>query len=493
MDKGKGPIIDIGAVGARLIASPAATPMIDAATRLLFRDLVRAPFMGVADRWLSAAANGNGKPTHPGSRVERERLLLTRAILDTFDRLAKKGAMSPQFGRVTGRLWARALTVPATSKPAVRDFRARYGCDPPWVIAVSPGRACNIHCPGCYASSDGSSARLHWSVFDRVLTEAKELWGVKVVVITGGEPFAYRSDGVELLDVVQKHRDSLFVIFTNGTMIDDAVAERLGWMGNATVALSVEGMEESTDARRGPGMFDRVLESISHLRAHGAAFGISATVTRDNCLELMSDEFLDYFFFELDAFYGFLFQYMPVGGDYRVELMPTPAQRLEFWRRSWEVIEKKKVFLFDFWNHGTLVHGCVAAGRERGYLHVDWDGKVTPCVFAQYSTGNVHDVFSRGGDLNDIWDSPFFRAVREWQRGYGYGPEVPSREGNWLAPCPVRDHHGAFRGLLDEHHPEPENEPASKALSDDDYYEGLVSYGEELARLSRDVWEGEYL
>jgi MoaA/NifB/PqqE/SkfB family radical SAM enzyme len=292
---------------------------------------------------------------------------------------------------------------------------------------------------------------------------------------------------------VQKHRDSLFVIFTNGTMIDDAVAERLGWMGNATVALSVEGMEESTDARRGPGMFDRVLESISHLRAHGAAFGISATVTRDNCLELMSDEFLDYFFFELDAFYGFLFQYMPVGGDYRVELMPTPAQRLEFWRRSWEVIEKKKVFLFDFWNHGTLVHGCVAAGRERGYLHVDWDGKVTPCVFAQYSTGNVHDVFSRGGDLNDIWDSPFFRAVREWQRGYGYGPEVPSREGNWLAPCPVRDHHGAFRGLLDEHHPEPENEPASKALSDDDYYEGLVSYGEELARLSRDVWEGEYL
>jgi hypothetical protein len=173
--------------------------------------------------------------------------------------------------------------------------------------------------------------------------------------------------------------------------------------------------------------------------------------------------------------------------------MPTPRQRLDFWRRSWDVISNKKIFLFDFWNHGTLVHGCVAAGRERGYMHIDWDGEATPCVFAQHSTGNINDIFTRGGNLNDIWDAPFFRAFREWQREYGYGSEKPSSEANWLIPCPVRDHHQIFRRLIERYDPVPEGAPAREALADKDYYRGMVSYGEELNRLSKDIWEGEYL
>lgn len=493
MENDKGAIIDVGTLGAKLVASPIGTLALDLATGMLLRGVVRTPLVRLVDRWLCAALDGSDDPMTRNSRMERERLMIARAILHTFDRLLEKGALAPGFARVTLRLWARALTVPTASKPGACAFKARYGCDPPWVIAVSPEHACNLGCQGCYAGSDSGAATLNRRVLDRVISEAKELWGVNVVVVTGGEPFMYRSEGAEILDIVEKHRDSLFLIFTNGTLIDDSIARRLARLGNATVALSVEGMRETTDARRGPGVFDRVLEAASLLSAHGAAYGISATVTCENYRELMSDNFLDFFFKELNAFYGFLFQYMPVGRDYQVELMPTPRQRLDFWRRSWDVISNKKIFLFDFWNHGTLVHGCVAAGRERGYMHIDWDGEVTPCVFAQHSTGNVNDIFARGGNLNDIWDTPFFRAFREWQREYGYGSEKPSSEANWLIPCPVRDHHQIFRRLIERYDPVPEGAPAREALADKDYYRGLISYGEELNRLSRSIWEQEYL
>ncbi len=57
--------------------------------------------------------------------------------------------------------------------------------------------------------------------------------------------------------------------------------------------------------------------------------------------------------------------------------MPTPRQRLEFWRRSWEIVERRDAFIFDFWNFGSLVHGCVSAGRERD-IPRRRNGKVMP-------------------------------------------------------------------------------------------------------------------
>ena len=116
--------------------------------------------------------------------------------------------------------------------------------------------------------------------------------------------------------------------------------------------------------------------------------------------------------------------------------MPSPEQRAQYWRRSWEVVAEKRLFLLDFWNHGPQVEGCIAAGRERGYLYIDWNGKVMPCVFAPYSAANINQMYASGGTLNDVWEAPFFEAVRQWQRDYGYGHEALSPAGNWMHPSP---------------------------------------------------------
>jgi MoaA/NifB/PqqE/SkfB family radical SAM enzyme len=485
--------MDAREAAGRLLQSRAGEPLLGLATNLLYRDRLRRPLFRGAERWLSSyLGSRNGDPT-ASPKIIREQLLTASAILGTVDRLIARRALSPHLLRVIMGLWGRALTVPAEEGQAVMGFRERYGCEPPWFIAVSPGRACNLRCPGCYSASDGSRACLPWSVLDRIIAEAKELWGIRLVVVSGGEPLAYSSEGKGVLELVEKHPDCLFLMFTNGTLIDAAAARRLEQAGNLTPAISVEGLRERTDEARGRGVFERAVVAMRLLADAGVPVGISATATRHNSEELLSEAFVDLFFDGLGAFYGFLFQYMPMGRACDPARMPTPAQRLELWRRSWEIVENRKVFLFDFWNYGTMVHGCVAAGRERGYMHIDWNGKVMPCVFAPYSAGNIREIYSRGGSLNDVWETPFFRSIRDWQREYGYGAGDPAAAGNWLAPCPVRDHHHVFRSWLAEHRPEPQDQATGLCFPGGGLQDTLLSYGEEMRELSAPIWKSEYL
>lgn len=53
------------------------------------------------------------------------------------------------------------------------------------------------------------------------------------------------------------------------------------------------------------------------------------------------------------------------------------------------MIAEKRLLLFDLWNHGPLVEGCLSAGWEGGHIYVDWSGKIMPYVLAPYSVGNI--------------------------------------------------------------------------------------------------------
>jgi MoaA/NifB/PqqE/SkfB family radical SAM enzyme len=374
-------------------------------------------------------------------------------------------------------------------RATVARFNAQYGVNPPGLLLISPGKACNLRCTGCYADSGPTAEKLDWAVFDRLVTEAKTLWGARFFAISGGEPLAYRSEGKGVLDMAEKHPDCFFLMYTNGTLIDDKLAARLGQVGNLTPAISLEGRRERTDARRGPGVLDKVLGAMNRLRAAGVLFGVSLTPTRDNAQEILSDEFVDFCFERQGALYGFMFQYMPIGRSFTLDLMPTPEQRLWMWRRSWEIIRERQIFLADFWNHGTLSEGCISAGRSDGggYLCVDWNGAVSPCVFMPYSSVNINDVYAQGKTLNDMWADPFFAGIRNWQQTYRQD------NGNWLMPCPMRDHHADLRRLLAEHEPEPTDANARAALLDAGYARGLAEYDATYQALSGPLWEKHYL
>ena len=463
------------------------------AAGLLASDRVRPLVLSQLERRLLAEAQQHADPSRP-RRVLQDKLDMTRALVRSAERALRRKQISPRvLRRLLHSLLANvALHRDRSMQTAIQSFRERHnGQSPPTTMVISPTKTCNLQCVGCYASSGPTGERLEWDVFDRIITEAKTLWGLRFITISGGEPLSYRSQGKDLLDMAARHNDCFFMMYTNGTLIDEPMARRLAEVGNLTPAISVEGLEERTDARRGPGVFRRILTAMANLRQAGVPFGISLTATRHNAEEILSAEFIDYFFEEQWAVYGWLFQYMPIGRSYTLDLLPTPEQRLWMWRRTWQLIRERQIMLADFWNCGTVSDGCIAAGRN--YLYIDWNGKVMPCVFVPYSPANILDIYARNGTLDDLYELPYMRAIREWQWDYALGKQRPEEHGNWLLPCSLRDHFEVGRGLIDRFQPEPEDEAAAQALIDGGYYEGMMAYEEDLKRLFDPVWEEEYL
>lgn len=447
-------------------------------------NLIRGGAVRLADRAIWEFLKRTDNP--PG--VQRDEWLVMRGLLYSFDRALRKGLVSQQ----AMHRFVEFLRNRIGKRTVWETFKEKCGDYPPGFLTISPTRACNLNCTGCYAGTEKNPKTLDFATFDRILKEMEDLWGTYFAVISGGEPFLYKSDGKDLMDVAERHPNMYFLIYTNGTLIDKRVAGRMGELGNMTPAISVEGKVATTEERRGKGVFGKVMQAFANLREAGVPFGISMTATRFNSDELLSDEVVDFYFEEQGAMYGWIFQYMPIGRGYDLSLMITPEQRLRFQRRILEVIKEEKVFLIDFWNSGTAVHGCLAGGRQGGYFYINWNGDVTPCVFIPYAAANIHDLYEKGGTIMDLMDLPFFVDIRRWQKSYGYKTR-PSDTKNLILPCPHRDHFEFMQGLIEKHRPKPINIEAAQAIQDPRYCQGLREYNRACAALLDPVWEEEYL
>jgi len=449
---------------------------------------VRYVAIWTAEKYIQLVGNGANKNASLPPGVIADRAEFGQAILNSVDRILASGLSPNVIRRIIDNM-IRGIAIEGGDQSVRSGFFDKYGTYPPGFLTISPGKTCNLRCVGCYAASGPTAEKLNWDTFDRIITEAKTLWGVRFLVISGGEPLAYQSEGKGVLDAAEKHPDVFFMMYTNGTLINDQVAEQMAALGNISPAISVEGWRERTDERRGAGVYDKVLAAMARLRRAGVLFGISLTATRHNTEEILSDDFIDFFYEQQGAHYGWIFQYMPIGRSFTLDLMPTPQQRKWMWQRTWKIIRDRHIFLADFWNSASLSDGCIAAGRTRGngYFYIDWNGAVTPCVFVPYSPVNIKDVYAKGGTLNDVWLDPFFADIRGWQEDYW------QHKGNWLAPCINRDHHNDLLHLIAQREPDPIDENAVKALLDSDYTRGLEEYDKKYQELSGPIWEENYL
>ncbi len=452
---------------------------------------VRKVFLKKFESWLyDSIINGNSfqRPR----KVQEDKFHLLRALLYSAERNIERGYFSKTVARrIIDNLVKGAFM--HSGKDIEEKFKEKYGYGPPSFLVISPTKACNLHCIGCYAASGKAfKEKLPFDVVDRIVREVKELWGGRFIVISGGEPLIYEDSGKNILDLFEIHNDMFFLMYTNGTLIDREVAGRMAELGNITPAISVEGYEEETDARRGRGVYRKVMEAIENLKENGVPFGLSITATRQNAHLLSSDEFYDFYFDRVGATHMWIFQYMPIGRGFTLELMPTPEQRLEMYWEWRKVVIEKKYFVADFWNSGVVSDGCIAYGRPGGYLYIDWNGNVMPCVFIPYYVDNILEIYSRGGNLTDAIMSDFFKRGREWQFRYAYlkkGEEM----GNLLMPCSIRDNHVDFMRIVEKVQVKPEDENAEEALKDSEYHRGLIMYDERLRELTEPIWEEMFL
>jgi len=416
------------------------------------------------------------------------------ALLHSLDRAIDEGRLSGRFADRLVEVFLNNMVATWMERGEISEaFRKKGEKGPPGFLVISPAKACNLRCPDCYAASGADTEKLSAEEFRRIMKEAKELWGVRFFVISGGEPFLWRHGDVRFLDIVAENLDCFFMVYTNGTLIDDEAADRLAELANLTPAISLEGFEPETDARRGRGTYGKILEAMARLRERGIPFGVSLTATSQNHRLLLSDEFLEEFFVRRGATYGWIFQYMPIGRGIDMSLMPTPEQRLWMWRRGWEIIRKKGYFLMDFWNQGTVSAGCISGGRHTGYLYIDWNGDVYPCVFVPFAGANLREIYARGGNLNDAYDAPLFRALRRWHNSYGYGKTVPEEHKNWLAPCAIRDHFPMMKNLVRIHGARPAGESVRELLENPEHEAWLREYGRRFSELTEPIWRKDYI
>jgi MoaA/NifB/PqqE/SkfB family radical SAM enzyme len=376
-------------------------------------------------------------------------------------------------------------------KKTRESFKKKYKIYPPLFVVVSPTQVCNLKCIGCYASSSSETATtMSFDVFDRILKENHDIFGSRFVVISGGEPLMYKSQGKTLLDIFEKYNDTFFIFYTNGTLITKEIAERLAKTGNVFPQISVEGFEKETDERRGKGIFQRILKSTDYLKNAGVPFVISVTGTRKNINTLLSDEFYDFWFEKQGASYMWQFQLMPIGRGKEVfNLTPNPEERVKLYRK-WEALLEKGYPVADFWNSGVLANGCLAYGRKGGYFYIDWNGYIMPCVFVPYYVDNVYDLYKQEKTIADALLSDFFKKGREWQEKYGYAH--PKEAENWLMPCSIRDNYKHFKEMILPTNAKAEDKFAQEAKDSKEYFEGLVEYDKKLKKLTQPIWDKEY-
>jgi len=370
---------------------------------------------------------------------------------------------------VRKRYLAQMLTVVTFRHPeSMAEYRRKYGFRPPSVMLVSPTMRCNYRCVGCYAANYTKKDDMPPELLDRILNEAKEIT-IRFVTVLGGEPFIYD----HLFDILERHQDMAFQIFTNGALIDEKTARRLAELGNAGIMVSLEGFAEETDLRRGSGAFQRAIRAMEILRDAGCLVGFSAVATRRNIDVLTSDEFVD-MLVDKGCLYGWIFLYMPVGHNPDPDLMPTPEQRNQLRLANKRFRETKPILIADFWNDAPLTGGCINGGRT--YFHINHKGDVEPCIFIHFATDNIKEK-----SLVEALNSPFFKALRRMQP-FCY---------NTLRPCPIIDHPKILRTVVRRFNAYPTHEGAESIL-EGRIAEALDRYAQRVKEIFDPIWEEEY-
>lgn len=180
----------------------------------------------------------------------------------------------------------------------------------------------------------------------------------------------------------------LFPIFTNGTLLDDNYIKFFDKKRNLLPILSIEGNEDTTDNRRGEGIYQNLMEAMEKMKWKGIFFGVSITVTKDNMKNITEDVFM-HNLYQKGCKVVFLVEYVPVN-EATKELAPCEEERsyLESRLQSLRGGYEDMIFI-SFPGDENASGGCLAAGR--GFFHINPNGGTEPCPFSPFSDTNLRD------------------------------------------------------------------------------------------------------
>lgn len=280
---------------------------------------------------------------------------------------------------------------------------------PPFVY-ISLINSCNLRCQGCWMDVTAKQARIEAEDMERVIRESTAM-GNAFFGILGGEPFIHD----QLLDILAKHPDCYFQIFTNGQLITPDIAQRMRELGNITPLISLEGNEIVSDTRRGRReVWGRTIEGLQNCLDHKLFTGVCTSLCQTN-LDLLQESWLDRLI-EMGVMYAWFHIYRPVGPLPAPELALTPDQQRQARAFVVRMRATKPIAIVDAYHDGLGGALCPAA---TGFTHHigPW-GDIEPCPVIQLAADSIYD----GRSLQDIFqNSAFLRDFREVAATYTRG------------------------------------------------------------------------
>ncbi|MHC1604412.1 MAG: radical SAM/SPASM domain-containing protein [Candidatus Methanofastidiosia archaeon] len=313
-----------------------------------------------------------------------------------------------------------------------KDERLKGIMVPPFLI-ISITSRCNLSCTGCYAAAAGTicgeSSKTHkYTVpqldkeqWREIITEASEL-GVFSFVIAGGEPFLFPG----LVELCKEFKDRFFLIVTNGTALTKSDFKSLKHSSNISIIVSIDGNQEFTNTRRGPGVYEKASNTLQRLNKIGVLTGISVTINRLNYQYWMDEKQLDSFIAQ-GVRIGVFIEYIPLTPGYEPSkqsasvrsgmtapgaikddhaLMLTKEERAMFRSTILGYRTKKQIYIIHSPGDEEFFGGCVSAGR--GFAHITPAGDLTPCPVSNIATHNLTTATLREGLACSL-----FKEIRE--------------------------------------------------------------------------------
>ncbi|GAF69450.1 unnamed protein product [marine sediment metagenome] len=275
----------------------------------------------------------------------------------------------------------------------------KHNSEIPPVIIYSITGKCNLCCKGCYAGGFEKDKVLKPDEIRKLIKQAEGL-GISYFFIAGGEPLMY--DGI--LELIAEFRDIIFLVFTNGTLIDEKTIKIFKKNYNLIPIMSFEGDMENTDIKRGKGIYEKVMKKVNDLNNNRILTGFSVTVDRRNRKHIASEDFFKDIRKKFS--FGILVAYQPLNEKEDSSNALSIAEYNNLCDEIDILAGKYSFSLLNFPGDEEKWGGCMSSGK--GFIHINSNGDVEPCPFAGISAGSVKDK-----NLINILKTPYLKSIRD--------------------------------------------------------------------------------
>lgn len=261
---------------------------------------------------------------------------------------------------------------------------------------ISVTNDCNLHCQGCWVTTNSQREHLDIQRIHDIINASKKQ-GSYFFGILGGEPLMYK----HLLEIFEKHPDCYFQLFTNGTLFNDFTARHLRQSANVTPLFSFEGDEKVADVRRGGHhIYRKTLEAIKISIEHKLITGVAISVCKSNIDMALSEEFVQ-MLHDRGVVYIWYYIYRPAGENPNYALCLDPDEILRIRNFLVEGRTKYPMVLIDSYWRADGEPFCPAA--EGLSHHINASGHIEPCPVIQMARENVAD-----GNLKAVYENSEF-------------------------------------------------------------------------------------